>query len=95
MVVMCVEKYSGTTAFISGLDDILIMPQMCGNGRALCDWGVKKQFNLSVMLEKNRLRLSFFGGGGIQPDGLLNGLGVNGLPLKLYLVDILLIKESK
>ena len=36
----------------------------------------------SVMLEKNWLRLSFFGGGGIQPDGLWNGWGVNGLPLK-------------
>ena len=29
------------------------------------------------MLEKNRLRLSFFGGGDIQPDGLWNGCGVN------------------
>ena len=36
--------------------------------------GVSKSSSISsVMLEKNRLRLSFFGGGGIQTDGLWNG----------------------
>ena len=50
MVVMRVQNYSG--AFISGLDDILIilslfqcMPQVRGDGRTLCD-GVSKSSSI-------------------------------------------------
>ena len=50
------------------------MPQVCGDGRALCDGGVKEQL---CVVRQNRLRLPFFGGGDIQPDGLWNGWGVN------------------
>ena len=77
MVVMCVENYSGT-AFISRLDDnIWIMPQVCWDGHALCDGGVKEQFNFVCDVGKESV-----GGGGIQPDALWDGWGVNGLPLK-------------
>ena len=41
--------------------------------RPLCDGVSRNSFISCLILEKNWLRLSFFGGGGVHPDGLWNG----------------------